>query len=150
VQRYGVLVVISLVRPATRPSTVQGDGPGYHDCKGSMAPADGSAHERVRGMGGLSSTERSLAQHRSSVSKNNSLHVMLTGVYDVGTAHRRWFYSCNDLQTRSHGLANKGAFEPTIRANTRGCEPTLTTNEPTLGLLATFGDVGARGIQGVY
>jgi len=37
--------------------------------------------------------------------------------------------SCNDLQTRSLGLASKGGFEPTIRANTKGCEPTLAANE---------------------
>lgn len=37
--------------------------------------------------------------------------------------------SCSDLQTRSRGLENKSRFEPTIRANIGGLEPTLAANE---------------------
>jgi hypothetical protein len=40
--------------------------------------------------------------------------------------------TCNGPQTRSLGLANKGDCEPTIRANTRGREPTLSANKPRL------------------
>jgi hypothetical protein len=70
-----------------------GGGPAPRAREGGMAHADGSAHERVWGRGGPSSTVRRLAQNRSSVSKNNSLPVMLTGVYDVGTTQRRWLYA---------------------------------------------------------
>jgi hypothetical protein len=38
---------------------------------------------------------------------------------------------CSGPQTRSLGLANKSRFEPAIRANMKGCEPTLAANEPT-------------------
>jgi hypothetical protein len=38
---------------------------------------------------------------------------------------------CNDLQTRWLGLANKGDFELTIHANTKGCEPRLAANKLT-------------------
>jgi hypothetical protein len=38
---------------------------------------------------------------------------------------------CSGLQTAARGLANHVAFEPTIRANMRGREPTLFANKPT-------------------
>jgi hypothetical protein len=38
---------------------------------------------------------------------------------------------CSGLQTAARGLANNVAFEPTIRANMRGREPTLFANKPT-------------------
>jgi hypothetical protein len=37
--------------------------------------------------------------------------------------------SCNSLQTVRGGLANNANFEPTIAANMRGHEPTLTANQ---------------------
>jgi hypothetical protein len=52
-------------------------------------------------------------------------------VKDVFPAMLHRTPTCNGPQTRSLGLANKSSFEPTIRANMRGCEPTLTANEPT-------------------
>jgi predicted XRE-type DNA-binding protein len=42
---------------------------------------------------------------------------------------------CSGLQTETHGLVNNGDFEPTIRANMRGLEPTLAANEPRFRLL---------------
>src|SRR5262245_1300080 len=45
--------------------------------------------------------------------------------------HLTYATSCrtSGLQTVSDGLANNVAFEPTIRANIWGCEPTLAANE---------------------
>jgi len=40
--------------------------------------------------------------------------------------------TCNSLQTVALGLANKGCFRLTFRANTRRPGLTLTANEPTL------------------
>jgi hypothetical protein len=40
---------------------------------------------------------------------------------------------CSGLQTVRRGLANKGHFRLTFRANRPAYEPTLTANEPTLG-----------------
>jgi hypothetical protein len=39
--------------------------------------------------------------------------------------------TCSGLQTVRRGLANKSGFQPTIRANMMGGEPTLTANELT-------------------
>jgi len=39
---------------------------------------------------------------------------------------------CSGLQTRGDGLANKGHFQLTFRANRPTYEPTVTANEPTL------------------
>jgi hypothetical protein len=44
----------------------------------------------------------------------------------------RWRGSCNGPQTRSLGLANKGSFQPAIRANKRSRGPTISANELTL------------------
>jgi hypothetical protein len=38
--------------------------------------------------------------------------------------------NCNGPQTRSLGLANKGDCEPTLRANMRGLQPTISAHEP--------------------
>jgi hypothetical protein len=46
----------------------------------------------IWGIGTPSSIERRPAQHGSLMSRNNSLRVMLTGVYDFGMTERR--YSC--------------------------------------------------------
>jgi hypothetical protein len=47
------------------------------------------AKAMMEGIGTPSSIKRRPAQHGSFVSKNNSLRVLLTGVYDVGTTERR-------------------------------------------------------------
>jgi hypothetical protein len=44
-----------------------------------------------------------------------------------------WCIRCSGLQTVRRGLANKGHFRLTFRANRPAYEPTLTANEPTLG-----------------
>jgi hypothetical protein len=51
--------------------------------------------------------------------------------------------SCNGLQTVAHGLANRGCFRLTFRANKRRLGLTLAANKPILRLLATFGEVGS-------
>jgi hypothetical protein len=51
---------------------------------------------------------------------------------EVGERLDRWVTSCSGLQTRGDGLANKGHFQLTFRANRPAYEPTVTANEPTL------------------
>jgi hypothetical protein len=50
---------------------------------------------------------------------------------------------CSGLQTVARGLANKGHFRLTFRANKRRLGLILTANEPTLRLFVTFGDSGS-------
>jgi hypothetical protein len=47
--------------------------------------------------------------------------------------HLTYATSCrtSGLQTAARGLANNGAFEPTILANESGLEPTFRAHEPT-------------------
>jgi hypothetical protein len=73
-------------RQATQPPMIGQVVPDAKIVKGVWHTPTGACINEVWGP---SSTERKLTQNRSLVRKNNSLRVMLTGVYAVGTAERR-------------------------------------------------------------